>query len=421
MTRDRPDRDLGAALDAWMNEIAPAAIPVTVLEEAFARTSSSRQLRVYPWQQVGRRGPLPGGLTRYALVATAGLLVAVLAFGALGGGFGSAPAPSPSPSPTPSTTPVPSGSPPASPPALVPVPIVATASLAVSRPQSLASDGTVVWVLTETGAVRRIDPATNAIGAGIQTGGTSDFYQGISVDKNGVWVTEWNTATLYRVDPGTSRATAIAAGLAPKGVLATGTAVWVADTHAGKVRRIDPATNKVVATVDVGPLGTSGPNWLASGLGSIWVDIPNNQTVVRINAVTNSIQATIDIPAAVTPCGGFAITPTAVWNTSCDGPQGMTRIDPATNAVLAAVKLDRRGYNPGVVNGVPWVSIATDPGEPGRIGRISAKTNAIDLELAPGPTFGGGGDVLVASGSVWVIDGGNDRVLRLPLAGFTPR
>ena len=57
---------------------------------------------------------------------------------------------------------------------------------------------------------------------------------------------------LYRIDPTTSKVTAIPAGLAPKGVLATGSAVWVADTHDGKVFRIDPATNKIVATITVG-------------------------------------------------------------------------------------------------------------------------------------------------------------------------
>ena len=177
----------------------------------------------------------------------------------------------------------------------------------------------------------------------------------------------------------------IPVGLAPKGVLATDAAVWVADTHDGKVYRIDPTTNKIVATITVGPTGTSGPNWLGSGLGSIWVDIPNNQTVVRIDAVTNAIQATIRIPDVVTPCGGFAVTSTAVWNTSCDGPQGMTRIDPVTNTVVTAVKLDQQGYNPSVIEGVPWMSIYTGDGNAGRLGRISSATNAVDFELAPGP------------------------------------
>src|SRR5262245_18148770 len=52
MTREWSDRDLRSARDRWMNEVAPAAIPVPVLEEAFARTMSARQLRVYPWERI---------------------------------------------------------------------------------------------------------------------------------------------------------------------------------------------------------------------------------------------------------------------------------------------------------------------------------------------------------------------------------
>ncbi len=70
-----------------------------------------------------------------------------------------------------------------------------------------------------------------------------------------------------------------------------------------------------------------------------------------------------------------------------------------------------------MINGVPWLSIATNPGT---LGRVSSATNTVDLNLAPSATFGGGGDMVVAAGSLWVIDGGNDRVLRLPLTGFPP-
>ena len=413
MTRERSDLDLGGVLGAWMNDAAPASIPVLVLEEAFARTMTASQVRIYPWQRVARRSGRPRRLTLLSLAATAVLLVTVLGFGVIGGGTRVGPSPSPTPSPTAIPSPTPSPFP--------ATPIVPTASVAVGQPQSLASDGTAVWVLTATGVVGRIDLATNTLGAAVSTGATTDLYNGISVDANGVWVTDWDAKTLFRIDSTTSKVAAtIEVGLAPKGVLATGSAVWVADTHDGKVYRIDPATNKIVATITVGPKGNSGPNWLASGLGSIWVDIPNDHSVVRIDPITNAIQATITIPNEATPCGGFAITPAAVWNSGCDGPQAMTRIDPATNEVVTIVALNGHGYNPAVINGVPWVSIDPNPSGPGLLGRISPITNAIDLELAPGSTFGGGGDMVIAAGSVWVIDGGNDRVLRLPLTGFTP-
>jgi len=269
--------------------------------------------------------------------------------------------------------------------------------------------------------VVRIDPATNKAGAGTQLGGTSDLYNGIAADKNGVWATDWDTSTLYRVNPTTGKVVAkIPAGLAPKGVLATGSAVWGADTHGGAVLRIDPVTNKVVATITVGPTGNSGPNWLGSGLGSIWVGIPNASTVVRIDPITNAIQATIAMPPEVTPCGSFAITDSAVWTPSCDGGPTMARIDPATNKAVATVNLGGRAYTPAVIAGAPWFSLDTSPSVPGSIARVASATNSVDRELSPGADFGGGGDIVVAAGSVWVVDGGHDRVLRLPLSDFPP-
>src|SRR3954447_11144402 len=108
MSGDRSDVDLGIALSAWMNDAAPRSIPVPVLEEAFARTMSSRQVRVYPWERfVGRGRRRARGTTAFALAATAALLVAVLAFGMLGGGFGIAPVPRPPPPPPPTPPPRP--------------------------------------------------------------------------------------------------------------------------------------------------------------------------------------------------------------------------------------------------------------------------------------------------------------------------
>ena len=73
-----------------------------------------------------------------------------------------------------------------------------------------------------------------------------------------------------------------------------------------------------------------------------------------------------------------------------------------------------------VVDGATWVSVDGTPAAPGYLARLSSEPDAVDLALSPGPGFGGSGDLVVAGGSAWVIDGGNDRVLRLPLAGFRP-
>jgi YVTN family beta-propeller protein len=423
MTSDRPERDLDAALGAWMRDVAPASVPVAVLEGAFGRTMAGPQARVYPWERLARRSSQPRRLTLLSIALAAALLVGVLGFGVFGGGSGFAPEPSPSPSPTPSSTAVPfSPFPPTPSPSPFPAtPITPTGSVAALTTQSLASDGKVLWALSETGSVARIDPATNTLGPGVQTGGASDLYNGISVDTNGVWVTDWDTTTLFRIDPTTLTVSPIEVGPFLKGVLATGSDVWVAATHDGNVYRIDPATNTVVATITVGPTGNSGPNWLGVGFGSIWVSVPNASAIVRIDPLTDAVAATIKTPVEVTPCGSFAFTATDVWTQSCGGQPTMARIDPATNTVAGVIRPAGPVSAPVMINGSAWVSIDARPAISAYLARLSPDTDAIDVGLSPSSTFGGGGDLVVAAGSVWVIDGGNARILRLPLAGFPPR
>jgi YVTN family beta-propeller protein len=274
--------------------------------------------------------------------------------------------------------------------------------------------------MTDASMIVRIDPATNSVGAASQFGLTGDQWQGLAASANGLWITDWDTKRAYRIDPTSLQVVAqVQTGLALKGVMVTADAVWIADTHAGTVVRIDPKTNKVVATIQVGPTGTSGPNWLASGLGSIWVDIPNDSTVVRIDPATNRVQATIPV-TTITPCGGFGVGPDAVWVTECASANHAARIDPASNTVVATVDLGGLGYNPAMIGGAPWISV--DRGHPndGQIVRINPATNKVDRVLVSGRTFGGGGDIVVLGSSVWVTDGYNGEVLRLPLSAFAP-
>jgi hypothetical protein len=417
VTRERTDRALGATLETWMGAVVPAALPGHVLEEAFARTSASPQSRSYPWRRIVLRGRWSHQPMRTALLAASALLLVAVFIGLMGGGSGPGPGPSStrtviaSASPGGSTVPVaPSQG------ALRP-----DASVVVPQPLRLATDGQLIWVLTASGQVVRIDPATDRASTGVQLGAPTDQVQGIAADSNAVWATEWVTGLLYRVDPNSLKVVArIAAGIAPKGVIATGTDVWVADTHGGIVERIDLETNKIGAAITVAPAAPSGPNWLMSGLGSIWVGVPNSASVVRIDPVTNAIQSTIAVPRSASPCGGIASAGGAVWITSCDASTNVARLDPSANTVAALVHLPGNAYAPAVIDGALWVSVATNPGMPGVIDRIAPATNTVDGEWSPGGDFGGGGDIVVASGSVWVIDLGHDRVLRFPVSAFPP-
>ncbi len=92
-----PTSILGGVLGAWMNDAAPASIPVSSSRRRSPGRWSAPQARVYPWQRLARRSSHPRRLTLLSIAATAALLVGVLGFGVFGGGSGFGPGPSPSP------------------------------------------------------------------------------------------------------------------------------------------------------------------------------------------------------------------------------------------------------------------------------------------------------------------------------------
>lgn len=417
MSEQQTDRDMDQALAGWMNRTAPSRAPARLMEATFLETMRTRQVRVYPWHAVdlGLLRRTTGGSAgrRLALVALAALLLAAMTLAFFGVG---APHPTPAnPTPGPTATAAPSIA------ATLPAPIVVAPEAAVplQAPLAMVLRGTDLWVLAP-GRLDRIDPASNTVTGSVPLGSTSDLFNGLAADATGLWATDSTTALLYRVDPATLEvAGTTSAGLSPKGVIGAAGSIWVADVHGGTVLRIDPATNEVASTVTVGPAANSGPNWLAFGLGSVWVDIPNAGTIVRIDPATEA-QTVIQAPGDVQACGGLVVGANAAWVTGCSGTTKIARIDPTSNTVVTTVDMGGYGYNPTLINGAPWVSVDAGSAESGMLVRIDTATNTIDRVLVPSGTFGGGGDIVVGDGSVWVVDGYNNTVLRLPLTAFAP-
>ena len=311
-----------------------------------------------------------------------------------------------------------------------PLPVIAPeAAIAVTQPGWIAFDGTTLWVFSTNGSISRINPLTNTISAPTVVDPTWDG-GGFAMDKSGLWVADFLTSLVYRVDPSSLAVVAkIRVGANPDGAGVAADAVWIANHRGGSVTRIDPATNKVVAEIMLNSEGPSGPHQFGFGLGSVWVSAGNPPTdtvyvgtVMRIDPATNKVQATIDLPEEASACGGFAITQLAVWTASCGDTTILVRIDPSTNKVVATIDLG--GYAsdvPLMIGDNPWFAVANVSGAgPARLVRIDPASNTIDRELSLGDAFTDGGEgLLQAAGSAWVTDFANNQVLRLPLAAFT--
>ena len=181
----------------------------------------------------------------------------------------------------------------------------------------------------------------------------------IATDGTAVWAANARGHTVVRLDRRTGRILTRTQGVNPGGIAVGYGAVWVPEPRLETVVRLDASTGKVEARIPI----SGGPTRVTSGEGGIWVTTTGGHSAVwRIDPESNETVAVIPVPPKarrVATGGGY------VWVTSGRGdeederhPGVLSKIDPATNEIVASVEL---GFRPdGVVfsNRVVWVAVA---------------------------------------------------------------
>ncbi len=130
----------------------------------------------------------------------------------------------------------------------------------------VATDNGLVWVANfETSGLARLEPGATrpVIIRQLDHGGSTSMIAAFG----SVWTTH-DDGTVVRTD-GFGHSLAIHVGAEPVALAASTDAVWVADDVAGTVVRIDPATNSVTATIRVG----SAPAGVAVLGDRVWVSL----------------------------------------------------------------------------------------------------------------------------------------------------
>lgn len=262
-----------------------------------------------------------------------------------------------------------------------------------------------VWVANYGSAtLSRVDPATDKVTGTVKVGAGPC---GLAAGAGSIWIDGYGTDTVERVDPTTLKRTrVIPAGPGVWDVAFDGRHVWADDNTNGTVVEIDPRRNAIVRRFHTG----GNPTGLAIAAGSVWVGSngPLDRTFFRISLSTNRI--TRVSPRCTRPAY-FAVAATEdVWVT-CVGDtisKGFAlRIDPRTNRVLARVRV---GVNPGDgaidTKGRVWIPNKAD----GTVSRIDPGSNRV-VE-----TVNVGGAPFVtneAFGDVWAPDNTGTTVARL--------
>jgi DNA-binding beta-propeller fold protein YncE len=104
--------------------------------------------------------------------------------------------------------------------------------------------------------------------------------------------------------------------------------IWVADIHANDVRRFEPTSMRELARIPV-----PGAAWFVVADNALWVTSQTGTGVSRIDPATNTVVAHVgDVP----PCGAPVVAFGSLWQAACDADV-ILKIDPTRNAVLESI------------------------------------------------------------------------------------
>jgi YVTN family beta-propeller protein len=321
--------------------------------------------------------------------------------------------------------------------------VVAQASLGTSNSDVIASlavgDGSIWATLADGQRIVRIDPATLRVTATIANPLPVEWAPTVAYGDGAVWLSEAipgvgsgsPTGALVRIDPATNAVVAtVPVGRSPEGLAFTAGAVWSANhrsdqpqdaapPHTFSVSRVDVASNTATANVVVETRADTGDSWLnfccgpqgaAAGAGSVWVADTTTNQVSRIDPATNTVTARIANPGHQA-CGSMAANDTSVWLTEGCNSEGLWRIDPASNRVAATLQLPGAGGDVRLAFGSVWVSTSLIGGFAAAketLTRIDPLTNRV-VGRTPIPSAG---PLAVGDGVLWMGSGSSLRELR---------
>ena len=242
-----------------------------------------------------------------------------------------------------------------------------------------------VWVANYgSSTVARVDPATNKVTGRVSVGASPC---GIAVGGGAVWVDGYGTNVIEKVDMRRLRVVKrIHVGNQPYDVAYAFGAVWSSDNGSGAVSRIDPRRGKVVKHV-AAPFASG----FAVARGYLWVGATQGTKLFRIDPRTNAVRA-VDVGIAAP--AWLAASDDGVWAAAQSGK--VVRVDPATSAVVA--RLDAgAGASDGSVapDGSVWIPLR----QANAVVRIDPATNAVAERI---PVGAGPFVANLAFGDLWV-------------------
>ena len=229
-----------------------------------------------------------------------------------------------------------------------------------------------------------------------------------AVEANGrLWVTNFVSNTVSVVDPVRNRVVGkpIKVDSEPCGIVAGAGSVWTHAYGGTRLDRIDVRTRKVTR-IRIG----HGSYDVLFAEGSVWVTNNTDDTVSRVDPATNRVVATI--PLAGGPAG-LAFAAGTVWVGTNGVDDDVVRIDPATNATT---RIATGHIGPAWFSGsgdILWVSSVPE----GTVSRLDPATGAVTATVEAGTQPADG--TVAPDGLVWIPNLGDRTITRIDPASAT--
>ena len=162
---------------------------------------------------------------------------------------------------------------------------------------------------------------------------------------------------LVRFDPHTDRVQAeIRVGATPAFVISAFGAIWVSNFDDATVSRVDPRTNDVIATIPVGTPGGQGSGYMAVAADSLWVANTADGNLYRIDPRDN-VSEPIDIDAEpLTEFFDLFVGDGlgSVWVRTDD--HAVSRIDPESEEIVETYPAGSGGGDVGAFGDSLWIA-----------------------------------------------------------------
>jgi peptide/nickel transport system substrate-binding protein len=217
-------------------------------------------------------------------------------------------------------------------------------------PSGIAIGDRAVWVTNAAdGTVDRIDVETNTVSQTLPAGSSP---AGIAVGGGSLWVADHVGAALLRIDPSSGDAVPVGLDGLPTAVAFTPEGVWVA-VAPGSVARVEG--DRVTVDADVG----HGPSAVTFAFGSIWVASELDASVTRVDPSTGRVQAAVPVgegPSSLASAGG------QLWVSSPAGAS-LAAIDPASDSVVTRIPVTGEAATLASAGGDLWLGVGPSEAE----------------------------------------------------------